>query len=162
MPRGPEEVPLIMPNAIRLFVFAAIVAIIALTLAPPVGTSAGITAAPSQASAVPTAPADLSGTYVGTITPDVPGELPDSGMIIIRREGETLVVTAGPGIEMQYPSQKVMRTPGGLTFEIEVAGEDATRVLQFDLKVDGAQMSGSIAMLRDGTRASGRLAFTRQ
>jgi hypothetical protein len=148
-----------MRNSIRLAIFSAIVATIALTLAPPVGSSTGVNAASPQA---PAAPADLSGTYVGTITPDVPGELPDSGMIIIRREGETLVVTAGPGIEMQYPSQKVMRTPGGLTFEIAVEGEDATRVLQFDLKVEGAQMSGSIAMLRDGARAGGRLAFTRQ
>jgi hypothetical protein len=151
-----------MRNSVRLLIFSAIVATIALTLAPPVGSSAGVNAASPQASAAPAAPADLSGTYVGTITPDVPGELPDSGMIVIRREGETLVVTAGPGIEMQYPSQKVVRTPGGLTFEIAVEGQDTTRVLQFDLTVNGAQMSGSIAMLRDGTRAGGRLAFTRQ
>jgi len=151
-----------MRNSVRLLIFSAIVSMIALTLAPPVGTSAGANAASPQAPAAPAAAADLSGTYVGTITPDVPGELPDSGMIIIRREGETLVVTAGPGVEMQYPSQKVMRTPGGLTFEIAVDGGDVARVLQFDLKVEGAQMSGSIAMLRDGTRASGRLAFTRQ
>jgi hypothetical protein len=148
---------MIMRTSIRLFVFSAIVAIIALTVAPPVGTSAGLDSA-SQAPA----PADLSGTYVGTITSDTPGSLPDSGMIVIRREGETFVVTAGPGVEMQYPSQKVVRTPDGLTFEITVMNEDATRVLQFDLKVAGAQMTGTIAMIVNGTRADGRLAFARQ
>lgn len=146
-----------MRNSVRLLIFAAVVATITLTVAPPVRTSAAPTT--SQA---PAAPADVTGTYAGSITADTPGELPDSGMIIIRRQGETLVVTAGPDPETQYASEKVMRTAGGLTFDLVVVGEDATRVLQFDLSIDGRDMTGTIAMVRDGIRSGGRLAFKKQ
>jgi hypothetical protein len=149
-----------MRNSIRLLIFGAVVAAITFTIAPPVRTAAeaGIPAGPQS----PAAPVDVSGTYAGSITSDTPGELPDSGMIVVRREGEALVVTAGPDTETQYPTQKVMRTTAGLTFELTVAGDDATRVLQFDLKIDGREMTGTIAMLRDGIRSGGRLAFTKQ
>lgn len=146
-----------MRTSIRLLIFTAVVGVIAFTVAPPVRTSAE--AGTRQA---PTVPADIAGVYAGSITPDTPGELPDSGMIIVRRDGETFVVTAGPDTETQYPTSKVMRTAGGLSFELTVAGDDATRVLQFDLKIEGREMTGTIALTRDGVRSAGRLAFARQ
>lgn len=148
-----------MRNSVRLLIFAAVVAAITFTIAPPVRTSAEAGPAASQA---PSAPAELTGTWVGAITSDTPGDLPDSGMIVIRREGDTLVVTAGPDTDTQYPTEKVMHTAGGLTFELTVVGDDATRVLQFDLKVHEREMTGAIALLRDGVRSGGRLAFTKQ
>jgi hypothetical protein len=146
-----------MRTSIRLLIFAAIVAVIAFTVAPPVRTSAE-----AETQQAPAVPADVTGTYVGSITPDTPGELPDSGMIVVRRDGETLVVTAGPDAETQYPTSKVVRTAAGLSFELTVAGDDATRVLQFDLKIEGREMTGTIAVMRDGIRSGGRLAFARQ
>ena len=147
----------IMRNAVRLLIFTAVVAAITLTIAPPVRTSAeAIAAAGAQA---PAPPADVTGTYTGSITADTPGDMPDSGTIIVRRDGENLVVTAGPDTGTQYAAEKVARTAAGLTFEITVVGDDATRVLQFDLKVDGREMTGTIVLLRDGTRSNGRLAF---
>jgi hypothetical protein len=83
-------------------------------------------------------------------------------MIVVRRDGEALVVTAGPDTNTQYPTEKVVRTAGGLTFELTVAGDDATRLLQFDLKIEGREMTGTITLQRDGIRSSGRLTFTRQ
>jgi hypothetical protein len=149
-----------MRNALRLFIFAAVVAAITLTIAPPVRTSAEtVVTAGAQA---PAPSADVTGTYAGSITADTPGDMPDSGMIIVRRDGEHLVVTAGPDTTTQFASEKVMRTATGLTFEIAVAGEDATRVLQFDLQINGREMTGTIALLRDGTRSNGRIAFTKQ
>jgi len=86
--------------------------------------------------------------------------LPGGGTIIIRRDGDNLVVTGGPDTETQHPSTKVARTDGGLTFEIHV-GAESLSVLRFDLKISGREMTGTIVALRDGTETHGRLAFSR-
>jgi hypothetical protein len=147
-----------MRTAVRLFVFAALVTTIALTIAPPVGG----TATAARAEAGPQVPADISGTYAGSITSDNSGQGgPSGGVIVIRREGAMWLVTGGPDETMQMPAEKVVRTGDGLTFQITEASDEPT-VLVFDLTVKDTTMAGTISVTRAGSAFTGRLAFTKR
>lgn len=157
-----------MRTALRLFIFAMVVAAITLTVAPPVHsqiaasdiidhwTRGRVNLAPLTAP-----PPDLSGTYEGTFTPDAPGEFPSSGTIIVRRDGDRLVVTAGPDVERQFPSEKLEREGNVMRFEVSPPGE-VVRVLRFDVRIEDRMMSGTAILMRDEQKTSGRLEFTRQ
>jgi hypothetical protein len=146
-----------MPTSIRLMVFAGVVALIAVTIAPPVRSSARV-----ERQHTSPAPVDsLLGTYAGTITADTPGDMPDGGTIVLRRDGVVLVVTAGPDAGTQLPSEKVARTERGVSFEVTLPGEPVS-VLRFDLAIDGPAMTGAIVAVIDGRTMNGRLAFARQ
>src|SRR5690606_7135104 len=120
-----------MRTAIRLAVFATIVLVIALTLAPPVAGQvldaavAGPLApgAGNMRQLPPPAPADPSGIYSGTITPAATEEPPVNGTIVVRLDAGTLVVTAGPDTEQQYESQNVVREGDAVTFDVLPPGD---------------------------------------
>ena len=162
-----------MRTSIRLLIFATIVAAIFLTLAPHAEgqrlATAAITTvsrtgdvltqlpAPPGAVAAP----DLIGTWTGTLTPEAPDESADGGMIVIRREGETLLVTAGPNADQQFAAEKVANVDDGLRFELSLPG-DTVRIMQFDVRIKGRQMTGKVTMIRDGESRTGTLAFAKQ
>lgn len=154
-----------MRTITRLLIFAAIVLVISLTIAPPVAGQAlarvpwpGATAMVRQ---LPTPPAvDVTGTYLGTLTPDGEGG-PDNGMIVIRREKDALVVTAGPNAEQQFVAEKVTQTGSAVTFDIAPPG-DVPRIISFALKVEGWKLSGVATMNRDGQQSTARVDFTKQ
>lgn len=149
-----------MRTLIRLLIFAAVVAAIALTIAPPIRSAASLEA--SEATLQAAVQADgLTGTYAGTITPDAPGDMPDQGAIVVGRDGERWTASAGPDAGTQFPAGTVTRTVDGLAVEVPLEGGEG-RLLRFDLKMDGREMTGTLALLRDGTLSTGRIAFTKQ
>ena len=162
-----------MRTSIRLLIFATIVAAIFLTLAPHAEgqrlATAAITAVSPTEDVLPQLPAppggvaaaDLVGTWTGTLTPEAPDESADDGMIVIRREGAALVVTAGPNAEQQFSAEKVVTVDAGLTFELSLPG-DTVRIMQFDVRIKGRQMTGKVTMTGDGESRSGVLAFAKQ
>ena len=101
------------------------------------------------------------GTWTGTLTPEAPDESADGGMILIRREGGTLLVTAGPNADQQFVAEKVASVDDGLTFELSLPG-DTVRTMQFDVRIKGRQMTGKVTMIRDGESRTGTLAFEKQ
>jgi hypothetical protein len=162
-----------MRTSIRLLIFATIVVAIFLTLAPHAESQRLATSAVNavirpdavltQLTTPPAAPVapDLVGTWTGTLTPDAPDESADQGMIVVRREGETLRVTAGPSAEQQFAAEKVASSPGTLAFELSLPG-DTVRIMQFDLRINDRQMTGKVTMMRDGQSRTGVLAFEKR
>lgn len=161
-----------MRTAIRLAVFAAVVVVIALTLAPPVeGQALRVASQPMAVARVdaprfqsPTpapAPAvDLSGTYVGTLTREG-GQGADDGMIVVGREAGATTVTAGPSADLQWPAVKVEQSGATLRFEVVPPG-DVPRVFQFDVTVEGWKMTGKATMVQDDMTSTAVVAFTKQ
>lgn len=160
-----------MRTSIRLLIFATIVAAIFLTLAPhaegqrlttvaigAVGGADAVTQLPAPPAATA---ADVVGTWTGTLTPDAPDESADDGMIVIRREGAALIVTAGPDADQQFSAEKVATVDDGLTFDVLLPG-DTVRVMQFDVRIKGRQMTGRVTMTRDGQSRTGTLAFEKR
>lgn len=146
-----------MRTVVRLFVFAAIVATITLTIAPPVGGMGTMVRVAAGAQE----PADISGTYEGSMTSEGEGQVPSGGVIVIRREGATWIVTGGPDQAMQMPADKVVRTGDSLTFQITSPGDEPT-TLAFDVTVKGTTLAGTVAVTRAGRVLTGRLLFTKR
>jgi hypothetical protein len=149
-----------MRTTIRLFIFAAIVTVITLTLAPPVRTAGRVETFDIRQEAAAASDA-LTGTYTGAIAPDVPGDMPDRGTIVVGRSGERWTASAGPDAGTQFEAGTVVRTADGLAFEVALDGGEG-RVLRFDLKVEGRRMTGTVALRRDGGQSTGRIDFAKQ
>lgn len=158
-----------MRTAISLLIFTAIVVVIALTIAPPVaGQTLPAADHPFRVRAVetlhlraPVRPAiDLSGTYVGTVSPD--GGQSDNGVIVVGRRNGLLNAAAGPHAEQLIRAQKVEQVGDVIRFEL-VPPDEVPRTIAFELKIEGEKMSGTATMTRDGVEiARARLDFAKQ
>jgi hypothetical protein len=104
---------------------------------------------------------DLLGTWTGTIVPDGSADALDGGIIAIGRDVTGLVVTVGPNVRLRHASKRVMRTERGLRFEVWLPG-DETRLLVYDLRIDGGTMTGLVTYVRHGATEPASLAFFRQ
>lgn len=153
-----------MRTTIRLSVFAAIVSLITVFVAP---VRAGIDAADGASAAVlPSAGAgpaeeDLLGNWTGTILPQGAADALDGGIISISRDISGFAVTVGPNARVRFPSKRVARTEQGLRFEVWLPG-DETRLLVYELNVDGPSMTGHVTFVRHGVTEPASVAFVRQ
>jgi hypothetical protein len=170
-----------MRTATRLVVFTAIVGAVAVFIAPPVGAvsdkdgkdgkAAGTAVAGAPPDAPPTvAPAalvpvteeDLLGTWTGTILPSGSQDALDGGMITIERGDTGLVVKVGPNARVRFASKRIARTEQGLRFEVKLPDEDETRLLVYDVRVDGARMTGQVTFVRHRMTQPANIEFARQ
>lgn len=158
-----------MRTTIRLSVFAATVSLIAVLVAPvradndaAKGASASA-AVPASAGPAGPGPAeeDLLGTWTGTILPQGSADALDGGIISISRGIAGFAVTVGPNARVRFSSKRVARTEQGLSFEVWLPG-DETRLLVYELNVDGPSMTGNVTFVRHGVTEPASVAFVRQ
>lgn len=100
---------------------------------------------------------DISGTYTGTLKAEG-GEGPGgSGSIVLKQEGQTLTVTAGPNLDKQSPATKVVRDGELLKFELVPPGAEGHGLMSFEVTVKDGKLTGKVTMTRDGDSQIGRL-----
>jgi hypothetical protein len=105
---------------------------------------------------------DLSGTYTGIMKAETPDGTRDApGTIVLKQDGERLLVTGGPSTEEQYSATKVERDGDSLKFEIAPPGDSAKR-LQFEVTVKDGKIAGKVKSTSGGETLIGKLEFTRQ
>ena len=107
----------------------------------------------STLSAFQAKPADLTGTWTGTLTPDGGGN-PSSAHLALAQKGETLTGTLGPDAERQVEivNGKVttVKDVTGATFQ---ATQPNGAVMKFDVKLTEGRLKGTILMERpDGEK----------
>lgn len=166
-----------MRTAGRFVVFTVVVGAIAVFIAPPVGAvsdkdgkAAGTAVAGTPAAPPPVAPAapvpvteeDLLGTWTGTILPNGSQDAFDGGMITIERGDTGLVVKVGPNARVRFTSKRIVRTEQGLRFEVSLPDEDETRLLVYDVRVEGARMTGQVTFVRHRMTQPASIEFARQ
>src|SRR5689334_9732234 len=88
--------------------------------------------------------ADVSGVWTGTLIPDG-RDKGDMALIVLRQEGDKLTGTAGPSQSEQHPLLNAAIKGDRITFEIHADN----RVLSFDLKIAGDQITGRAEMRQD-------------
>jgi hypothetical protein len=104
---------------------------------------------------------DLSGTYTGVMKADTAdGTQDERGTVVLKHDGEKLVVTGGPSMEQQFPATKVERDGDLLKFEITPPGD--SKVLQFDVTVKAGKMTGRVKSTSGSESSIATLEFTRQ
>lgn len=130
---------------------------VVLTTATAIPAFARQSAPPS--SAAPAA-ADIIGTYAGTIT-SPNGDFPPGGVIVIKRDGDKYVVTAGPDTENQMATDKVERKGDALAFQF-IPPQDANRLIMFDLSTAGGKLAGKLTMTFEGATSQATLDFQKQ
>jgi hypothetical protein len=108
------------------------------------------------------AEAAVLGTWNGNILLDGADEPLDGGYIMIGRHGEEWHVTVGPDARTQYPCTRIVRTETGIRFEASLPGREETRLLVYDVNIDGARMTGTVTFVRHGLTAPARLTFAKQ
>jgi hypothetical protein len=169
-----------MRTAIRFVVFTAVVGATGVFVAPPVGAvsdkdgkdgkgaGTAVAGAPvAPPAGTPAAPApitdeDLLGTWTGTILPNGSQDAFDGGVITIERGDAGLVVKAGPNSRVRFQSQRTARTEHGIRFEVALPDEDETRLLVYDVRVEGARMTGHVTFVRHRLTQPANIEFTRQ
>lgn len=105
---------------------------------------------------------DLTGTYTGIMKADTPdGPRDERGTIVLKQDGEKLVVTGGPSTEQQFPAAKVERAGDLLKFEITPPG-DSVKVLQFEVAVSDGKIAGKVKLTSGSETTVAKLEFTRQ
>jgi len=90
--------------------------------------------------------ADVSGVWTGTLTPDG-RDNGDTALLIFRQEGDKLTGTGGPNQSEQHPIVNGAIKGDRITFELQASER---RVLSFDLKIAGDQITGRAEMRQDG------------
>lgn len=104
----------------------------------------------------------IAGTYSGIMEADTPGGTPDErGTIVLKQDGEKLVVTAGPSAEEQLPATKLERDGDSLKFEIAPGGDSGKR-LQFEVTVREGKITGRVKVIDGDRTIIGKLEFSRQ
>ena len=169
-----------MRTATRFVVFTLVVGAIVAFIAPPVGAvsdkdgkdakaagtavAGALEAAPAAtpAAPVPVAEEDLLGTWTGTILPSGSQAAFDGGMITIERGDAGLVVKVGPNARVRFTSKRIIRTEQGLRFEVTLPDEDETRLLVYDVRVDGERMTGQVTFVRHRMTQPANIEFARQ
>lgn len=165
-----------MRRTMRFVVFAAVAGAMALHVAPPIAAASDkdakaamaaapglpMAAAPAAAAPVPVTEEDLIGTWAGTIVLDGTQDAFDGGVITIERGGTGLVVKVGPNARVRFASKRTIRTEQGLKFEVAMPDEDATRLLVYDVRVDGPRMTGNVTFVRHRLTQPASIEFSRQ
>ncbi|HKW00181.1 MAG TPA: hypothetical protein VJN96_10170 [Vicinamibacterales bacterium] len=127
-----------------------------MTLRKTLGVCLAILFAASTLSAFQAKPADLSGTWTGTLTPA--GGQGGSAHIVLKQNGTELTGTCGPTPEQQtaIANGKVTTAKGvtSVTFE---ASPGPGGVMKFDLKVVDGRLKGNVALERNGQKQEGTL-----
>lgn len=122
---------------------------------------AAATGLPEAAAAADPGEADVTGTWRGTITLEDGAEALDGGYIVIARAGAEWRVSVGPDERTRYPCTRVTRTDQGIRFEASLPGRDETRLLVYDVRIAGSEMTGTVTFVRHGLTAPAQLAFAR-
>ncbi len=105
---------------------------------------------------------DISGTYTGTLKPERGEGQEGSGSIVLKQEGQTLTVTAGPNLEKQSPATKVVRDGELLKFELVPPGAEGHGLMSLEVTVKDGKLTGKLTMTRDGESQVGRLDLVKQ
>ncbi len=102
-------------------------------------------AAAATASAFQAKPANLTGTWTGTLTPDTGN--PGSAHIVLKQTGKELTGTAGPSAENQAPIAKgvVSQTKEGTTATFE--RPTGSGVMMFELKLVKDRLLGTVTLV---------------
>jgi hypothetical protein len=104
----------------------------------------------------------LAGTYAGEIREVQPGDHgDDSGFVVIKQDGDKIVITAGPSLEEQLPGENVMQKGDRILFQVTVP-TDPPAVLSFDVTVNEGRMTGRVSTDRKGRGVTGTLDFVRR
>jgi opacity protein-like surface antigen len=117
--------------------------------------------AASPLSAFQAKPADVTGTWTGTLTTGA-GQAGPAHMEL-KQKGAELTGTAGPGPEGQLPiaNGKVttVKDVTGVTFEVN---QKNGAVMKFDLKVADGRLKGNVTLERDGQKQQGTIDVGRE
>jgi hypothetical protein len=101
-------------------------------------------------------PADLTGTWTGTLTRS--GGQPGSAHIELKQKGTAITGTAGPGPNEQFPlSNGKVTTVKGVTSVTFDATQTNGLVLKFDLKLVDGRLKGAATAERDGKKLEAAL-----
>jgi len=104
---------------------------------------------------------DIAGTYTGTLTAETPeGGQGGPATVVIRQEGPTLSITAGPQPDQQRPASKVIRTGNQLKFEIHPPG-DVPRTMSFVLILKDGRLTGDVTLTQEGETRRAKLDVTK-
>lgn len=117
-------------------------------------------AAAATASAFQAKPANLTGSWTGTLTPDG-GGTPGSGYLVLKHTGKELTGTAGPSAENQAPITKGVVTPTkeGTTATFE--RPTGSGVMLFELKLVKDRLMGTLTMVSGDQKRTATADFQR-
>lgn len=105
---------------------------------------------------------DLSGTYTGTLTSTGADGPRGEATIVIKQEGSTLNITAGPQPDKQRPVSKISRDGDSLKFEIVPPESDASSLITFAVVVKDGKLTGKLTMTRGEESRTGELQLVKQ
>lgn len=105
---------------------------------------------------------DITGTYTGTLKAEGGEGQGGSGSIVLKQEGQTLTVTAGPNLEKQTSAAKVVRDGEMLKFELVPPGAEGRASMSFEVTVKDGKLTGKVTVTRDGESQIGRLDLVKQ
>lgn len=105
--------------------------------------------------------ADLAGTYTGEIViQSSEGTRESTAMIVIKEEGGTVRVTAGPDAGEQIEATGVKTDGGKLTFEVKPPSGPS--VIRFAVEVRDGRLTGGLTMQRGEETRTARLDLKKQ
>ncbi len=105
---------------------------------------------------------DISGTYTGTMKSEGADGPRGDGTIIIKQDGPTLNITAGPQPDKQRPATKISRDGDSLKFEVVPPDSDAASLLKFEVTVKDGKLTGKLTMSRGEQTRVGYLDLVKQ
>ncbi len=97
---------------------------------------------------------DATGTWRGMFTPA--GRDPQPALLLLKQDGPRLTGSGGPDQEEQHPISNGKVEDGKITFQIQ-----DVNLMEFDLKLDGDHITGTILRKREGQTDTATLDVTR-
>jgi hypothetical protein len=122
-----------------------------MTLGKLLGASLVLLFAASTLAAFQDKPADLSGTWTGTLTPT--GESGGPAHLVLTHKGADVTGTCGSALDRQTGTGngKVTTAKDVTSVTYDCALKNGT-VMKFDLKVVGGRLKGNVTLERDGEK----------